>query len=484
MRKQLLNINVQLLFLLLVLFTNSSLAASPPHVIASIKPIHSILAGIMQGVGKPDLLVDGATLPWQYEPGMMQQFEIDKADLVVWTGEELEPKLNELLSHKENGQVVEVLALQALKVLPSRGEPEKRDAFFWLDTRNMLILQDILTRELIALDPSNSSSYQRNREKMLKRLIQVDRELEFGYREVSDVPVFLYQDTQQYFEQVYAMKSDGSVASPPAAPGNLAANILKLNSWLSSRKSDYCLFSEAGMEKAHLGMLTTVSDVEPIEIDSLGMKIRPGSDLYIQLIQSNFETIASCVRKLKPESQQKSADLLPDIPDARRFPEKISPRYLLMNHYGEMVSNQDFLGKYQLVYFGYTFCPDICPTSMNVISAVLKHLGEEGAAHVQPIFISVDPKRDSIEKLKEYVAYFSPQIIALTGNAEAIRRIAENFKAFYEKVPSLSGDPAYYTMDHTSSIYLLGPGGNFITKFPFGMSAITIAEKLQNIMGE
>ncbi|OOY66855.1 metal ABC transporter solute-binding protein, Zn/Mn family [Solemya velum gill symbiont] len=143
MRKQLLNINVQLLFLLLVLFTNSSLAASPPHVIASIKPIHSILAGIMQGVGKPDLLVDGATLPWQYEPGMMLQFEIDKADLVVWTGEELEPKLNELLSHKENGQVVEVLALQALKVLPSRGEPEKRDAFFWLDTRNMLILLDI-----------------------------------------------------------------------------------------------------------------------------------------------------------------------------------------------------------------------------------------------------------------------------------------------------------------------------------------------------
>lgn len=155
-----------------------------------------------------------------------------------------------------------------------------------------------------------------------------------------------------------------------------------------------------------------------------------------------------------------------------------------MNQYGQMVSNHDFPGQYQLIYFGYTFCPDICPTSLNVISAILKQLGEEGAKQVQPIFISVDPERDTIEKLKEYVAYFSPNIIALTSNKETVRRTAENFKAFYEKVPSRDGNPAYYTMDHTSSFYLLGPGGNFITKFPFGMSAISIVEKLQNIMGE
>jgi cytochrome oxidase Cu insertion factor (SCO1/SenC/PrrC family)/ABC-type Zn2+ transport system substrate-binding protein/surface adhesin len=468
--------------LLLVMATNC-LAADPPRVVVTIKPVHSILAGIMQGIAEPELLIKNE-LPWKYEPSLMQQFAIDKADLLVWTGVELEALLAPVVANKRNGRVVEVLALDSMKILPSRGDPEKRDAFFWLDTRNMILLLDDLTEELIALDPDNAERYRRNRQGMLQKLVVIDRELEFGYREVSDVPVFLYHDTQQYFEQAYAMNSAGSVASSPAAPASLAMNILKLNSWLAFRKGDYCLFNEAGMDQSHLGMITAATDVKTIEIDSLGTKIRPGPDLYIQLIQNNFDTIATCVRELKPKSQLHREALRQDVPDARRFPDKITPRYLMMNQYGQMVSNQDFPGQYQLIYFGYTFCPDICPTSLNVISAIMKQLGERGARHIQPIFISVDPERDSIEKLKEYVAYFSPDIIALTSNPETVRRTAENFKAFYEKVPSRDGNPAYYTMDHTSSIYLLGPSGNFITKFPFGMSAITIVEKLQNIMGE
>ncbi len=128
---------------------------------------------------------------------------------------------------------------------------------------------------------------------------------------------------------------------------------------------------------------------------------------------------------------------------------------------GKRVSDKDFRGKLMLVYFGYTFCPDVCPAGLQVISAALDKLGPK-ADEVTPVFISLDPERDTPAKLKEYLASFSPRLVGLTGTPEDIAKVAREYRAYYKKVPDPK-HPADYTVDHTSIIYIMGRDGNFVS---------------------
>ena len=157
----------------------------------------------------------------------------------------------------------------------------------------------------------------------------------------------------------------------------------------------------------------------------------------------------------------------------------LTPRYLMMDKYGRSVSQEDFRGQLQLIFFGYTFSPDICPTSLAVLSRALRLLGDE-AEQIQPIFITVDPQRDTPDRLGEYVKYFHPRMLGLSANPEMTKRIAELFRARYEMVPSESGDAARYTMDHTASLFLLGRNGQFVTKFAHGLPADEVAQRLRD----
>jgi protein SCO1/2 len=134
----------------------------------------------------------------------------------------------------------------------------------------------------------------------------------------------------------------------------------------------------------------------------------------------------------------------------------IVSRYLLMDSAGKSVTDRDFAGSFQLITFGYTYCPDICPTTLGEITVIMKRLGPL-ADHVQPIFITVDPERDTPEVLSRYTAFFHPRIIGLYGQPALIRRVADNFKVRYEKQFAPGSDPKQYAMDHTAGIYLLGP---------------------------
>ena len=159
-------------------------------------------------------------------------------------------------------------------------------------------------------------------------------------------------------------------------------------------------------------------------------------------------------------------------------PSSINTRYILMNHFAEVITDQEFRDKYQLISFGYTHCPDVCPNTLSVVSAALKELGEAGEV-IQPLFITVDPERDTPGVLRDYVQYFHPRIIGLTGTHAVINRTASNFKVRFEKVVNEGDDPKNYWMDHTASLYLVGQDGTFITKFAYGISAQTLVEKLK-----
>jgi cytochrome oxidase Cu insertion factor (SCO1/SenC/PrrC family) len=127
---------------------------------------------------------------------------------------------------------------------------------------------------------------------------------------------------------------------------------------------------------------------------------------------------------------------------------------------GKQVTDRDFRGKYMLVYFGYTYCPDVCPTTLNEVTNALDRLGPK-ANDLQPIFITVDPARDTPAVMKQYTAAFTPRLIGLTGTAEQIGKVAQEYRVYYAKHRTGPG-PNDYTMDHSSVLYLMGPSGKFI----------------------
>jgi protein SCO1 len=159
----------------------------------------------------------------------------------------------------------------------------------------------------------------------------------------------------------------------------------------------------------------------------------------------------------------------------------IIPRYLLQDPNGRAVSSEDFRGRYQLIAFGYTYCPDICPTTLVEMAEILKQLGDKAGA-VQPIFISVDPERDTGKVLKTYTEFFDPRILGLTAPPALLRRTADNFKIRYAKVRQAGKDPQHYAVDHSAGMFLLGPDGNLIKKFPFATPVIDISGQISEII--
>jgi cytochrome oxidase Cu insertion factor (SCO1/SenC/PrrC family) len=145
----------------------------------------------------------------------------------------------------------------------------------------------------------------------------------------------------------------------------------------------------------------------------------------------------------------------------------------LTDHNGRKRTDADFRGKFLIVYFGYTTCPDICPTDLLEISRAVEALGAAGG-DVQPLFISVDPERDSAAVLAQYVAPFHPRLIGLTGTPEQIRAVAHAYKAYYAKYSPPGG--GVYLIDHTGIIYLMDRAGRYLGFFPPGTSADRMIE--------
>ena len=130
--------------------------------------------------------------------------------------------------------------------------------------------------------------------------------------------------------------------------------------------------------------------------------------------------------------------------------------FALTDHHGKMRTLADFKGKAVVVFFGYTHCPDVCPTTMAEMANVMQQLGPD-ANKVQVLFVTVDPERDTPELLAKYVPAFDPRFLGLVGDKESTDKIAKEFKAFYQKVPGK--EPGSYTMDHISGSYVFDPQG-------------------------
>lgn len=151
--------------------------------------------------------------------------------------------------------------------------------------------------------------------------------------------------------------------------------------------------------------------------------------------------------------------------------------FALIDQNGKPVSDRDFTGRYRLIYFGYTFCPDVCPTDLARNARAVRALPPEVAARVQPIFITIDPARDTPGVLKEYVANFPPRLIGLTGSRAAIDRAAAAFKVYAAKQPTPGA--AGYLMGHTDLTYLMGPDGAAIAFFTGQDTPASVAAEIE-----
>ncbi len=145
------------------------------------------------------------------------------------------------------------------------------------------------------------------------------------------------------------------------------------------------------------------------------------------------------------------------------------------------ISLKDFRGKVVLIYFGYTSCPDVCPTSLGALSAALKKLSDQEMAQFQPLFISVDPARDNVEKLATYSQYFHPKMIGATSDLEYLRSLAKRYGAYFRKA-EVGNSSLGYAIDHSSTIYVVGKNGKLIDMIQHGGSAKRILEHLREIL--
>ena len=173
--------------------------------------------------------------------------------------------------------------------------------------------------------------------------------------------------------------------------------------------------------------------------------------LTVSLICGEFASAA--------DEQQTAAQMMDDLMFGRGT---VGGPFTLTDQNGRRRSDSEFRGKLMIVYFGYTFCPDVCPADLLAITEALDALGP-AAESIQPLFITVDPERDTYP-LRDYVAAFHPRLVGLTGSPEEIRKVANSYKAYYAKVPGArSGD---YSIDHAGVIYLIGRNGEYLGFMP------------------
>ncbi len=160
---------------------------------------------------------------------------------------------------------------------------------------------------------------------------------------------------------------------------------------------------------------------------------------------------------------------------SKRDTGEIGGAFTLTDHRGETVTQETYQDRYLLIYFGFTYCPDICPMALLAMSGALDRLGPK-ASSIQPLFITVDPERDTVEVMAGYVTAIDPRLTGLTGSPAQIKQVADAYKVYYKK----NTDPRFtdYLVDHTSAVYFMGPDGAFLAHFDHQTDPATIAQTI------
>src|SRR5713101_6410559 len=198
--------------------------------------------------------------------------------------------------------------------------------------------------------------------------------------------------------------------------------------------------------------------------------------LAVLLIGGGATFIYSRDKPAKDSRRAEAARLMNDLMSGKA---QVGGPFTLTDQHGNKRSLADFHGKFVLLYFGYTFCPDICPTDLAAMAQAIRMLGAEGDK-LQPVFVTLDPERDTQDILRNYAAAFHPRFIALRGSEDEVRRVATAYKVYFEKVRPPGS--SVYLIDHMAFVFLLDREGKYVAFFPPGTSAERMAIMVREVL--
>lgn len=296
------------LVLLAVAVSAPPAAAEAPHVVVSVKPIHSLVAGVMAGVGEPRLLVRGAASPHSFALRPSDARALSRADAVFWVGPNLESFLEGALETlADDARVVALGGAPGLQVLPARrggvwgedggerggGSHRSNDPHIWLDPRNARLIVEHVTANLSTLDPGNALAYRANRERIVQRIDDLDREIAARLEPVREAPFLVFHDAFQYFEARYGLNAQGALVTDPSrSPG--ARRLSELRRRMMDTQAA-CLFGEPQFETGLARALIRGTAAELAVLDPLGADVSPGPDAYFTIMRNLANTLADCL---------------------------------------------------------------------------------------------------------------------------------------------------------------------------------------------
>lgn len=294
------------------LLAPADVAAEVPDVVVSVKPIHSLVAAVMAGVGEPRLLVKGGASPHTYALRPSDAAALEDADLVFWVGDQFETFLAEpLQTLLDESRTVALGESDGLVLLPPRegglwephpdesgeGEPHDHhdsvDAHMWLDPRNARVMTARIARKLAERDPERAEIYRANGDAVQARLDDLDAELAARLAPVKDVPFIVFHDAYQYLEKRYELAGVGSITvSPEQPPG--ARRLQEIRQKIASREAR-CVFSEPNFEPSLVDTVITGTPARSGTLDPEGASLPEGPDLYFTLLRGIADSLRACL---------------------------------------------------------------------------------------------------------------------------------------------------------------------------------------------
>ncbi len=273
-------------------------AAGEPRVAVSIKPIHSLIAAVMEGVAEPHLIVAGAASPHTYALRPSDAKALSRAKLVFWVGPEMERFLDKLLAALA-GKVVRLAGHPRLMAPTARaeddgeGEHAGADPHLWLDPANARAIAAVAVTELSAIDPGHAALYRGNGERLIRRIDALDRELRTRLEPLSTTPFVVFHDAYRYLERAYGLNAVAFVTTAPERPpGARHLHQLRLK---MRRLGVRCLFREPQFEPRIIATLTAQSGVRVGVLDPLGAALEAGPGLYFRLMRANADALVRCL---------------------------------------------------------------------------------------------------------------------------------------------------------------------------------------------
>jgi zinc transport system substrate-binding protein len=319
---------IRFLFKITALLTYfiSFVFAGVPSVVVSIPPIHSLVAGVMEGVGTPQLLMDGTESPHTYhlKPGDIQALQ--SAQLIIWIGSVYESHWEKPIRNLSSTKtILELIKTEGLHLYPNRSggmweehnhehsasedshshnhhhsehdhESLSQDGHIWLDPRNCKVLVAKIAQTLATLDPQHASNYMANSQKVIERLNALDQQLWKDLEPVRNRPYLVFHDATQYFDRHYKTRAIGSITiDPEVSPG--AERLLVIKSKIQEGHVD-CIFSEPQFNTRAVKVLIESTKTKSATLDYMGSNLEPGPDLYFEMMRQFANTL---IKELSPK---------------------------------------------------------------------------------------------------------------------------------------------------------------------------------------